>query len=294
MISSVKLHVKFQTPYYTRSQRKMSEYEILSNSITNYEPISKEPPNFSGFRSDSATFEVSSEEAFCPLPRLTMIFDTETTGLLPKCDVPIENKPYILQLSYVLYDEDKQIVVEEYNHYIKLDMTIEIDKTAMEVHKITKDKLQNVGIPIEEVLTQFYKDYRRSTRIVGHNIAFDIQMVLIEVERNYHKMTANGCISPECIFNRMYEKVHGVEHFDTMEHGIDICNIEVESNRYGKLGKDEFMVPVNINGMIFEKRMYKKRPSLLELLLKLNLEVGKLHDSMEDVYCCYRIYQKIK
>ena len=28
-------------------------------------------PNFSGFRSDSATFEVSSEEAFCPLPHTT-------------------------------------------------------------------------------------------------------------------------------------------------------------------------------------------------------------------------------
>jgi DNA polymerase III epsilon subunit-like protein len=223
-----------------------------------------------------------------------MIFDTETSGLLPKWDVSIEQKPYILQLSYVLYDEDKDTVVEEYNHYIKLDMTIEIDEEASKIHQISRETLNTRGIPIEEALTQFYNDYRRSTRIVGHNISFDMQMILIEVERNYHKMTANGCVSPECLFNKMYEKVHGIDHFDTMEHGIHICNIAVESNRYGKLGKDEYMVPVNINGMTFEKRMYKKRPSLLELLLKLNLEVGKLHDSIEDVYCCFRIYQKIK
>jgi DNA polymerase III epsilon subunit-like protein len=249
----------------------MKEYEQLSDSIKNYVPISEEPP------------------------RLTMIFDTETSGLLPKGDVPIENKPYILQLSYVLYDEDKDIVVEEYNHYIRLDdISITIDQAASDVHKITKETLQNNGIPIEEALTQFYKDYRRSTRIVGHNISFDIQMILTEVERNYHKMKMNGCESPECMFNKLYEKVHKIDHFDTMEHGINICNIGVESNRYGRLGKDEYMTPVNINGMTFEKRMYKKRPSLLELLLQLNLEVGKLHDSIEDVYCCYRIYKKIK
>jgi DNA polymerase III epsilon subunit-like protein len=249
----------------------MNEYDMLSETIKNYKPIREEPP------------------------RLTMIFDTETSGLLPKGECSIDQKPYILQLSYVLYDEDKETVVEEYNHYIRLhDMTIEIDKGASEIHKISKEILNTRGIPIEEALTQFYKDYRRSTRIVGHNISFDMQMILIEVERNYHKMTANGCVSPECIFNKMYEKVHGMDHFDTMEHGIHICNIAVESNRYGKLGKDEYMVPVNINGMFFEKRMYKKRPSLLELLLQLNLEVGKLHDSIEDVYCCFRIYQKIK
>jgi DNA polymerase III epsilon subunit-like protein len=249
----------------------MIEYETLSDSIKNYEPVRKEPP------------------------RLTMIFDTETSGLLPRCEISIEKKPYILQLSYLLYDEDKEIVVEEYNHYIRLhDMTIEINKEALEIHKITKDTLNVKGVPIEEALTQFYKDYRRSTRIVGHNISFDMQMILIEVERNYHKMTANGCVSPECIFNRLYEKVHGIDHFDTMEHGIQICNIEVESNRHGKLGKDEYMVPVNINGITFEKRMYKKRPSLFELLTKLNLEVGKLHDSIEDAYGCLRIYQKIK
>jgi len=271
MISTVKLQVKFQSPYYTRSQRKMNEYEMLSDTIKNYKPIREEPP------------------------RLTMIFDTETSGLLPKGECSIDQKPYILQLSYVLYDEDKEMVVEEYNHYIRLhDMTIEIDKGALEIHKISKEILNTRGIPIEEALTQFYKDYRRSTRIVGHNISFDMQMILIEVERNYHKMMANGCVSPECIFNKMYETVHGIDHFDTMEHGIHICNIAVESNRYGKLGKDEYMVPVNINGMVFEKRMYKKRPSLLELLLQLNLEVGKLHDSIEDVYCCVRIYQKIK
>ena len=41
---------------------------------------------------------------------IIMVFDVETSGLLPKKDksnpnhIPVEDYPYILQLSYALYD----------------------------------------------------------------------------------------------------------------------------------------------------------------------------------------------
>lgn len=284
MISSVNVNVKFASPYNTRS--KMAKY--LSDDA-------------------SATFQVSdcrdivnkveaSDEFVEPillLPhRITMVFDTETSGLLSRTEIPINKKPYILQLSYLLYDEDDQLVIERCNHYIRLeDMTIEIDKGAMEVHKITKEKLEEVGEPIVEILTKFYKDYMRSSVIVAHNINFDIEMILIEMERNYEKLKENGCASPESVFNGMFERVNGKTRYDTMEHGRDICNLWMVSKRYGKLGVDEAMCKTE-NGII---RMYKKSPKLSELWYKLKgVECEGLHDSAVDVEICKEVYLSLK
>ena len=58
---------------------------------------------------------------------------------------------------------------------------------------------------------------------------------------------------------------------------------------------DERIVNVKIGEMIYEKRMYRKSPTLLELLRKLELEVvGELHNSMNDVRCCMEAYKKLK
>ena len=55
-----------------------------------------------------------------------LIFDVETTGLLPRnFDInnlklyPIENLPYVIQLSYMVYDFSLDKIVESYNAYVK-------------------------------------------------------------------------------------------------------------------------------------------------------------------------------
>ena len=55
-----------------------------------------------------------------------LVFDTETNGLLPKRDkttrLPVINEyPYILQLSFVLYNIETSTYEKIYNEYIKVD-----------------------------------------------------------------------------------------------------------------------------------------------------------------------------
>ena len=46
-------------------------------------------------------------------PHKILVFDVETNGLLPKNNIyghpiPMEKYPYILQLSYTIYDNEKK------------------------------------------------------------------------------------------------------------------------------------------------------------------------------------------
>ena len=65
----------------------------------------------------------------------------------------------------------------------------------------------------------------------------------------------------------------------------------MDSNRMGRMLENEFIENININGMMYEKRMYKKYPTLSELYDTLfgNIPVG-LHDSMVDVEACLECY----
>jgi len=54
-----------------------------------------------------------------------LIFDTETSGLPPK-NLDIKNEenlkdwPYLMQLTYIIYDTEKNEVDEIYNKYINI------------------------------------------------------------------------------------------------------------------------------------------------------------------------------
>ena len=90
---------------------------------------------------------------------------------------------------------------------------------------------------------------------------------------------------------QLFEKHRVIERYCTMMNSIYVCNIMLESNRMGKLGPHEFIVPVDIHGMMYEKRMYMKFPTLEELYKKIfeTIPTG-LHDSMVDVETCLKCY----
>ena len=76
-----------------------------------------------------------------------------------------------------------------------------------------------------------------------------------------------------------------------MKNSMYVCNIVLESNRMGKLGPHEYMERVDIHGMMYEKRMYVKYPTLGELYHKLfGTTPTGLHDSMVDVETCLECY----
>lgn len=199
---------------------------------------------------------------------IIMFFDTETSGLSSK-----GVHPYILQLSYILYDTKKNTIIKTKNYYIKIADNIVIDEKAQNVHGITTEMLKN-GIEIEFALKEFYNSYMNCSKIIGHNIKFDIQMIKIEIERNINKLKELGCLTPENVFNIEFEKENNIQCICTMYNTIDYCNIQKESIKEGR-----------------PSYFYKKYPKLSELYMKLfHEEATNLHDSLEDVKVCMKCY----
>ena len=69
-----------------------------------------------------------------PVPlrrRYYLVFDTETTGLMPKSgrgtpSPPISAYPHILQMSFAVYDMFDRKIVSQYDSYVNVSPDIEI------------------------------------------------------------------------------------------------------------------------------------------------------------------------
>lgn len=229
-------------------------------------------------------------------PYLVLVLDTETTGLIPKLACDLDKKPYIIQLAYVIYDLSANIIVETYNQYIRLDDATKLTETTTKITGITLDILVSQGIDIVDALVSLYYAYRKCNEIVAHNISFDKEVILIELERHYHAMVERGCSCPESIFNTLYNNTHGVKYFDTMHKGMELCNILLPSKSTGSLRSNEVMIScgdVSQNDSV-PQRMYRKYPTLSELSRTLFGEVPDgLHNAIEDVKLCLKCYLAI-
>jgi len=192
-----------------------------------------------------------------------LVFDTETTGLPTERNPSIfdfEKWPYIVQLSYIVYDTNKNIIIENFDNVIKLQHDIDIPEETSKIHGITKEISNTRGIPISIALIKFNKDLQSADVIVGHNLSFDKRVIMVECMRN--KIQQN--------FNFKRDKK---PEYCTMKNSVDICKIE-------KLTSDG------------EK--YFKYPRLSELYLHLFGETPKgIHNSIIDVIICLRCYVKL-
>lgn len=117
---------------------------------------------------------------------LILVFDTETTGLPRdrKCSIKDTHLwPHIIQFSWVIYDDEKKEVIEEYDQIIKLNGIV-IPEESIAIHGITNEISQSRGIDILEALYAFKNGMRKCGRIVGHNLSFDKKMIMVETIRN--------------------------------------------------------------------------------------------------------------
>jgi len=198
-----------------------------------------------------------------------LIFDVETTGLLPKIikKEDIEKYPYIIQLSYILFDKETNMIEEKFDNYIIIKRSVKVPRIVTELTGITKEKCLT-GVTINTGLEKIYSAMRKSDVIVAHNIDFDSRMLLIELERNnimLNEMNKGGLKIGDEIDNKNY---------CTMMNGRGLCNIKALS----KNGKE-----------------YIKWPKLIELYRKLfNNEVENLHNSLVDALVCLRCYLKMR
>lgn len=99
-----------------------------------------------------------------------LVFDCETTGLLPSCNV--------LTAYFIILDKDFNII-DELDLIIKHDYYIIFPK-ALEINKINileHDKQGISKIDANKQIIDFLKKYNTIYKIIGHNIKFDINML---------------------------------------------------------------------------------------------------------------------
>ena len=206
---------------------------------------------------------------------LILVFDVQKTGTLLNREtmhnIDIENSPYILQLSFVVFDIDKREVIAHYNSYIDIHDSVIITPNISSRTGIVKD-MCNQGNSIEEVLFEFYHWYIRCNEIVSHNLNNDKEMIIIECVRNYERMEARNC-QVSNLFSDIYNHRTNKSYYCTMLHGKKVCNILRVSN-YNSSHK------------------YQKYPTLTELhkaLFAGPVPSGLDHTSVHTMVClkCY-------
>ena len=114
-----------------------------------------------------------------------LVFDTETTGL-PEKGASIYDKskwPYIVQLSYILYDLSSNSALIKDN-YIAIDGSIVISQESYDIHHISREILDVQGINIVESLKGFNECLKVCDIVVGHNISFDKRLIFVECFRH--------------------------------------------------------------------------------------------------------------
>jgi DNA polymerase III epsilon subunit-like protein len=191
-----------------------------------------------------------------------LIFDTETSGLPTTKEEPscynMEKFPFILQLSYIVFDTSSNYIVDIFDNLIKIDQNI-ISQGSYQIHKISFNDCCEKGVPIYDALKTFIELYHKCDLIVGHNVTFDLKMINIECLRNL--------VSP-ILYKSDKDKI-----YCTMMNSINIVKIE-KINRFGQ--------------------KYFKFPKLIETFKHLfDYEPNHLHNAFTDILCCFRVFHFI-
>ena len=195
-----------------------------------------------------------------------LVFDTETTGL-PEKDASIYDKskwPYIIQLSYILYDISNNSTIIK-NNYIKINESVIISPDSFNIHHISREILDERGINIVPALREFNEYLKRCDVVVGHNISFDKRLIFVECFRHNIKQYFTQFVD-----NKQIAKAE----FCTMKNTTQFCKLERQSKT---------------------NQIYIKHPKLGELYSMLfpNEPVPKdLHNSLIDVAMTLRCYLK--
>ena len=189
-----------------------------------------------------------------------IVFDTETTGLPNGRPSIYDSKkwPYIIQLSYILYDTAKNKILINHDHIIKIPEHAELTEKSVSMHGISREISQRRGIPIKEAIELFNICVQQAEIVIAHNMTFDKNLFIVECIRN----KIRSAFTKDKIF------------FCTMKESVDLCNILVKSEKNGE--------------------MYQKFPTLSELHIKLfNKEPKGTHNSLVDIIICLRCYMKM-
>lgn len=115
---------------------------------------------------------------------ISLIFDTETTGLVLHPKSKDEVQPRIIEWAGILVDENG----EKFDDMVYLiNPDCEISEEITNITGITNEML--IGRPkYNEVVDSIYKFCARADRVIAHNLPFDLSMMELEATRLGLKM----------------------------------------------------------------------------------------------------------
>ena len=197
--------------------------------------------------------------------------------------------PHITQMCFIIYDTDNASVIKIYNKFIDFDIDIKIHKEASRVTNIyvnQQDVIDNGENPLDKkiiilnelkitspdkfntveiMIESFINALEQCDCIIGHNVIFDIEVLLVETKR----------INNMIYFNKLFE----INHECTMLMATNICNLMIgKRKKYPKL--------IEAYNILF-------KDELLYCELH-NSFIHALHDAFIDAYVCLKIYCKLK
>lgn len=194
-----------------------------------------------------------------------IVFDTETSGL--PC---VGKQTTIVQFSYVIYDCDTNEIIKESDHIIRQPVGFIIPNDSINIHNITNEMCLQQGVDLMNILNEFIKDTQDCYRVIGHNVQFDIRMILMSL-KEFVPHNPYECKN----VNRKIKYVETMiipKLYCTMMRGIDLCKLP----KMRKTG---------------ETMTSYKYPKLSELHVKLFGDCPNgLHNALVDVNVCLRCY----
>ena len=111
-----------------------------------------------------------------------LFFDTETTGLPSGPTRDYQNWPRLVQLAWLLTDDDGK--VHEKHSFIVQPNGYSIPKRATDIHGISTHQAYREGIPLIQVLQQFLIGTTYTDALICHNFDFDYHVMRGEMLRS--------------------------------------------------------------------------------------------------------------
>ena len=137
----------------------------------------------------------------------TLVFDTETTGMVNHKTPDHTVQPYPVQLACILVENDKVMNMAN----VIINPEVPVESAAAAIHGITQKVITAVGLPMKAATGLFLNFLNRADRIVAHNIDFD----LIITEAMLYRTLADYDMN----------KFRAVPRVCTMQSTTDICKL---------------------------------------------------------------------
>jgi len=216
----------------------------------------------------------------------------------------LQYKPYIIQLSYIVYDLDEPENSKIFDKYIRIPkgvtvspdaakvngiryendnrdiFTVKTDETGQEIER-KKVKASKIA-SIREVIDEFIDDCETCDLLIGHNVQFDKERVLEELQRLEEEDKTISSVffkaqreQKERIFNAKHALSLDERYYCTMQQSKSICKIQ-SSHPKAKAGT-------------------YKPPKLLEAYQTFFGYIPQdLHNALVDIITCLRVYMYIE